>query len=806
MAYVTNNGAVVTTSDAVDTNNVVYLGGIAIRKSDGAMHVTSGLTTAQLAAIAPVVLAAGMGSAAANAAAIQALADPLEGIGGRILLPQGLFYSNAIALPSGGARGKTILEVPAGCLLVRADSQNRPLVQNRYAPDVVVATQVTRASNVVTVTAANSLFRVGQQILVISGNAGAGTSSNGFDATFFGASYRGYLATILTVSATNFTYAQTGSDANASSSNKDFVTFVPIKTSLASSAFSYSAGIVTVTEIAHGRKVGQIMWMGSADNAIAGYTGVVEVNRVINADSWTFKTTAVANPTASTTFRICEDHDIAIVGGGILNGNRANNTSATWAPNISLTYFSPISGLEISCGMMNTGLRLVNAGPCVDVDIRSNPLSGDTQVAYQFEGGSKRTKVWGSGSNSVPFASTGGWGVGDDLVAYTIGKWEASSQYNNALCPLGPWAQGHTKARVRDVMCASALNMVKIAGNTGYPFNDIVVDGCSNSQGTSDTGNMIWIHDDGPNFVGTTVGTLTAKSCSWTSAASGSVGIRVENAGTSDKITVENCEFEDVQGLAVRLVSGATVKSLVFRDMNYKNNALYINKRLYAAESGSTLGNVLITGSNLVLGNGTSSGGLLFDHSGTVSRLTITDSVLEGISAGVGYLGNLGASSTIIHNNVSTATNTPGTLYYGTSASAVLNLQFNLCNITVPYIFNSDATLTSTTNELHATASKFTVTLNVLQDTSATWSIYASGGSSVSGGGWFRTSASSALYKLYGNDIALDPIAVSANIHSANGQYITSTQATIEGGPAVKSAAGWVALGTGAAGINTVIT
>ena len=52
MAYVTNNGAVVTTSDAVDTNNVVYLGGIAIRKSDGAMHVTSGLTTAQLAALA----------------------------------------------------------------------------------------------------------------------------------------------------------------------------------------------------------------------------------------------------------------------------------------------------------------------------------------------------------------------------------------------------------------------------------------------------------------------------------------------------------------------------------------------------------------------------------------------------------------------------------------------------------------------------------------------------------------------------------------------------------------------------------
>ena len=37
MAYVTNNGAVVTTSDAVDPDDVVYLAGIAIRKSDGAV-------------------------------------------------------------------------------------------------------------------------------------------------------------------------------------------------------------------------------------------------------------------------------------------------------------------------------------------------------------------------------------------------------------------------------------------------------------------------------------------------------------------------------------------------------------------------------------------------------------------------------------------------------------------------------------------------------------------------------------------------------------------------------------------------
>lgn len=46
MAYVTNNGAVVTTSDPVDTNDVVYVAGMAIRRSDGALYTTLGVTPA----------------------------------------------------------------------------------------------------------------------------------------------------------------------------------------------------------------------------------------------------------------------------------------------------------------------------------------------------------------------------------------------------------------------------------------------------------------------------------------------------------------------------------------------------------------------------------------------------------------------------------------------------------------------------------------------------------------------------------------------------------------------------------------
>lgn len=51
MVMVSTGGAVVTTSDPVNPANVVYKDGMAFRMSDGALYVTSGLTTAQVSAL-----------------------------------------------------------------------------------------------------------------------------------------------------------------------------------------------------------------------------------------------------------------------------------------------------------------------------------------------------------------------------------------------------------------------------------------------------------------------------------------------------------------------------------------------------------------------------------------------------------------------------------------------------------------------------------------------------------------------------------------------------------------------------------
>lgn len=65
--------------------------------------------------------------------------------------------------------------------------------------------------------------------------------------------------------------------------------------------------------------------------------------------------------------------------------------------------------------------------------------------------------------------------------------------------------------------------------------------------------------------------------------------------------------------------------------------------------------------------------------------------------------------------------------------------------------------------------------------------------------------ANSATWEAYSYDIAVDPI-TATNLATTNGQYLTSTQASTEGGPAIKTPAGWVAIGTGASGVNTVIS
>lgn len=80
-------------------------------------------------------------------------------------------------------------------------------------------------------------------------------------------------------------------------------------------------------------------------------------------------------------------------------------------------------------------------------------------------------------------------------------------------------------------------------------------------------------------------------------------------------------------------------------------------------------------------------------------------------------------------------------------------------------------------------------------------------GNTWTGGSVPINTANGALVGVYSEDLAIDPIALAASLPTTAGQRCRSTRAgATNQGPAVRVSAGWVALGTGAASVNTLIS
>lgn len=80
-------------------------------------------------------------------------------------------------------------------------------------------------------------------------------------------------------------------------------------------------------------------------------------------------------------------------------------------------------------------------------------------------------------------------------------------------------------------------------------------------------------------------------------------------------------------------------------------------------------------------------------------------------------------------------------------------------------------------------------------------------GNTWTGGSVPVSTSGGALIGVYSEDAAIDPIAIAASLPTTAGQRCRSTRTgATNQGPAVRVAAGWVAIGTGASGANTAIT
>ena len=674
-------------------------------------------------------------AAAANAALIYAR---LLNVGRCVI--SGLVYASTIKLPSGST-----LEVTG--TLRRADNLSMPLLISEFNAYSVAATAVNRSSGVVTVNAGNAPWVVGQQLFVANGqNNRAGS----LVPAFFGVNGTGYIATLASVGAANFTYAQAGANAACSASAQDFVAFIPVKKTIASASITVSGTVATVAEAAHGRTPGQVLYLGSGDNLVAGLAGIIEIASCPNLNTWTYTTAAGANPTAATTFIVNEDHDIIIKGSGYIDGNRPNNTAlpaGSWWNRIrALSIFGMINGLTIDCAMGSTVQQIAQINVSTGVEIHTLPRSGDTQVAWQFEGGSKRNLVYGRGGNSV---GTDPVYPGDDFCSLLFTDWSISSTYNSTICPYGLWPY-HVGFTMRNCRITDGLNLLKIAGSPGQLFDDILIDGVGNSVTSSQSGNMVWFHDDGLGFAGVNVGTLKVVNANWTTVpGSSSNAIRIETLGTIKNLVVQGLNASGVVAVAIRMVTG-TVENMRLSEVEWRTSASLPTQRLLGLEGG-TIKNLTLRDSDIMTGNG-ATGGLAFNFGAAVlGTLTIDNTTVDGLSANAGYLGNLGAGAIINHKNVRTGTNGLANLYYINTAGSVHDLRFEGCDLNLNYGFNDNAQ-SSSGNKFSVTSGKFTInaSFNVVQvGGAAQWDVSVGPGAVVSGGGWIRTNAS-ATYSLFG--------------------------------------------------------
>lgn len=133
------------------------------------------------------------------------------------------------------------------------------------------------------------------------------------------------------------------------------------------------------------------------------------------------------------------------------------------------------------------------------------------------------------------------------------------------------------------------------------------------------------------------------------------------------------------------------------------------------------------------------------------------------------------------------------------------NITLFHCDTQIPQIISTSGTSGTINVNLHG--NRFNnASGGIVRSTTGTFNVRSAGNNVIEGTSVPVVAPSGTpVFNVYGFDLALDPIAVTT-LGATNGQYCTSTQAGVEGGPAVRTPAGWVALGTGASGVNTVIT
>jgi hypothetical protein len=522
------------------------------------------------------------------------------------------------------------------------------------------------------------------------------------------------------------------------------------------SIFLLTSSATTATalcRVAHGLSVGA--WVAIAGANETSYLGVFQITSVPTEFSFTYEMPAAASASPATGTALWWPADInqRIEGGEIvynndqLAGSDSNDRHAIIIPH---HYNLSIQGVTFK-DVSKYAMFLVNGRDMTVRDIRFDTDSDGLHVC---------------GVNGAYIENMAGR-CGDDFLAFL------SSEGTILPYNLGTWMKfPHRAIQVKHLngdRCAQSA--VKITGGD-HPYFDISIDGIYGTFGNA----LATVFEDAAfGLLAPDIESLELRNlyASWNTGL-GAVRFNVSaDSATIMKLRVERVRADLVgtQRLVNVTTTGAgvyTVDHMIVNDTEINGGGLSGAGGTVVIGASCVVNDLEFSGFRTV-GTGSTNFTSIFAD-GTIARAYVHDgSTLNGQGFFIRFNATAGAYDVYVDNVRTFNTNNP--------------------------LFLRRA------GNVHAT--------NWTHSGSTVCDLSSAGTYQFRGTGFTSTSthfsiAGGASVEVYGFGYRGDPIAL--GLAATLGQFMTSTQAATEGGPCILGGAGWVALGTGGAGANTVIT
>lgn len=528
---------------------------------------------------------------------------------------------------------------------------------------------------------------------------------------------------------------------------------------------AWSSGTVaTVTWTNHGLGRHDYVWLtGVTGTSASLYNNVFRVMRVNNANSFTIQLPEVPRAAATGTIRALKcDVGIHVVGGD-WDGNYEAN------PQVAVTYNRDnwaLIGLGRSSfrGYQHFDFhRGVTSGALGDVNFQEGDYGSNESAA------SEAHKTFGP-VNGLTLTKLNA-NASDDGMSMQVKE-----------APAFAWA-GMPEGDIRSVKfykCRSQSANLSASGAfvlycaNGYKFAGIVYEDC---EGHSNNGAGLGVAF-GDTFNSGKIDDLSIIRGGFSTANSASqfainigcpIGVLTidtdrtrQSANNTTAVLFQGAAFIDV----------LKVRGLMFNDPNYPSSVTHL-WRVAGEITNMEFEDARITGNGSTME--------FLSVTGTVANLTFSNSNVDNIQ-------RLAKTS-------------------GTGVIRALNFISSHC-ASCPSLFELTSTsqptkvtlLSNTLHDIGGGVVKGTTNAGMVAE------VYGAG-NTWTGGSVPISTANSATVAVYSEDLAIDPIALAASLPTTAGQRCRSTRAgATNQGPAVRVAAGWVALGTGASGANTVIS